>query len=369
MPDPKKSQIENQYEKARAARILELSRQWNVPTSAIFSQVKRGQRPREAGLGDENYASYWTFDAQGNINNSTRDYGQPLGVSYFTPEDIELQRKIPGRGMTVRELQATTDSTAVPINNLAAVRPIQPNMNWGGKMEGKDGIHIKPENKGKFTSAAEKAGMGVQEFAAKVLSNKDKYSPTLVKRANFARNANKWHKAEYGMDIPPYSYINNQIQPLYQDPEGPISYQTPVPQQPMDLQPLQTAYPQSTFDTSLQNPTPNIATRPTGNTATQVGGRGNKGIQFGSFNINLGTAISGLAGAANQAFEQQNVARTAARNQRLTLQQENYNPNQYGKGSSALYRNGGKIPDHIYDLSEEQIKFFKSIGYSVEKVK
>ena len=46
---------------------------------------------------------------------------------------------------------------------------------------------------GTFTAAATKHGMGVQEFAAKVLRNKEDYSPSLVKKANFARNASKWH--------------------------------------------------------------------------------------------------------------------------------------------------------------------------------
>lgn len=56
------------------------------------------------------------------------------------------------------------------------------------------GIHIKPENKGKFTASAKKAGMSVQGYANKVMANKEKYSPTLVKRANFAKNAAKWKK-------------------------------------------------------------------------------------------------------------------------------------------------------------------------------
>lgn len=53
-------------------------------------------------------------------------------------------------------------------------------------------IHIKKKNKGKFTESAKKAGMGVQEYARHVLANKERYSPTLVKRANFARNATKF---------------------------------------------------------------------------------------------------------------------------------------------------------------------------------
>lgn len=55
-------------------------------------------------------------------------------------------------------------------------------------------IHIKKKNRGSFTRSAKKAGMGVQEYARHVLANKDKYSSTLVKRANFARNSAKWSK-------------------------------------------------------------------------------------------------------------------------------------------------------------------------------
>lgn len=54
-------------------------------------------------------------------------------------------------------------------------------------------IHIAKNKRGTFTAAATKHGMGVQEFASHVLANKDKYSPAMVKKANFARNAAKWH--------------------------------------------------------------------------------------------------------------------------------------------------------------------------------
>lgn len=49
------------------------------------------------------------------------------------------------------------------------------------------GIHIKPENKGKFTTKANSHGEGVQEFANEVMSNKEDYSTSTVKQANFAR--------------------------------------------------------------------------------------------------------------------------------------------------------------------------------------
>jgi hypothetical protein len=67
---------------------------------------------------------------------------------------------------------------------------------------GKSGIEIKPENRGKFTKWAKSRGMGVQEAARKVLANKDKYPPSVVKMANFARNAAKFKKEEGGETFP-----------------------------------------------------------------------------------------------------------------------------------------------------------------------
>lgn len=55
------------------------------------------------------------------------------------------------------------------------------------------GIHIAPSKRGTFTAAAKQHGMGVQAFASKVLANKSNYSPAMVKKANFARNASRWH--------------------------------------------------------------------------------------------------------------------------------------------------------------------------------
>ena len=73
------------------------------------------------------------------------------------------------------------------------------NMAMGGYIYSEGGnIHIKPENKGKFTSWAESHGMGVQEAASHVMANKEDYSSTIVKRANFAKNASKWKHQDGG---------------------------------------------------------------------------------------------------------------------------------------------------------------------------
>lgn len=61
------------------------------------------------------------------------------------------------------------------------------------------GIHIDKNKRGTFTAAATKHGMGVQQFASKVLANKENYSPAMVKKANFARNAAKWKASSGGV--------------------------------------------------------------------------------------------------------------------------------------------------------------------------
>ncbi|MBR1774081.1 MAG: hypothetical protein IJ759_01015 [Bacteroidales bacterium] len=58
--------------------------------------------------------------------------------------------------------------------------------------------HIYTTYKIKLPESAARAGMGVQEFANHVLANKENYSSTQIKRANFAKNAAGWKHAEGG---------------------------------------------------------------------------------------------------------------------------------------------------------------------------
>ena len=68
---------------------------------------------------------------------------------------------------------------------------------YGGMPKAESGIHIKPENRGKFTNWASSRGMNVTEASNRVMSNKGNYSPEVVKMANFANNARGW--AKYGL--------------------------------------------------------------------------------------------------------------------------------------------------------------------------
>lgn len=73
-------------------------------------------------------------------------------------------------------------------------------------------IHIKPSKRGTFTAAAKKHGKSVQSFASQVLANKEDYSPAMVKKANFARNAAKWKHALGGeLNTNGADFSNGQI--------------------------------------------------------------------------------------------------------------------------------------------------------------
>lgn len=84
------------------------------------------------------------------------------------------------------------------------------------------GIHINPANKGKFTAWAKAHGMGVQEAASHVMANKEDYSPTIVKRANFAKNATKF-KHEEGGELEQYQVA------------GQVNYNLPTTQDSLNV--------------------------------------------------------------------------------------------------------------------------------------
>lgn len=103
------------------------------------------------------------------------------GQTYFYPVSDRTDESIP------KGLPSNTIIRSYPSLDISDIEELK-----------KGGIHIKPENKGKFTEWAKRHGMGVQEAARHVLANKDKYSSTIVKRANFAKNASKWKKQDGG---------------------------------------------------------------------------------------------------------------------------------------------------------------------------
>ena len=128
-------------------------------------------------------------------------------------------------------------------------------------------IHIAKNKRGTFTAAATKHGMGVQEFASHVLSNKDKYSTAMVKKANFARNASKWNHAYGGSlakilsgdkDYPSFlgqPLVNNSwpVFVNHNDPTQPFIPMEKLSDPPQTLEGMRT-------DFGIPNPAPAITT-------------------------------------------------------------------------------------------------------------
>lgn len=135
-----------------------------------------------------------------------KDYGDGVKKAmYYTDKELSeldidkknfdtlaLQRELGNRGYKLPK-STKRDGTFDGIMGDETKKALLEYRKSQDKQEFKEGgIHIDPKNKGKFTAAAKRRGMGVQEFANKVMANKEDYSPLLVKRANFAKNAAKW---------------------------------------------------------------------------------------------------------------------------------------------------------------------------------
>lgn len=150
------------------------------------------------------------FGLLGNINRSDigkdgwfSDKAKNLTAELNRQRERANQQAIANFGATAENVDTQNDLNALA-NYAAYGGPLT--MRYTGTMSPfgntfADGgnIHISPSKRGTFTAAAKKHGKSVQAFASQVLANKENYSPAMVKKANFARNAAKWHS--FGGDL------------------------------------------------------------------------------------------------------------------------------------------------------------------------
>lgn len=183
----------------------------NVGLSSIASLIQTVRRDKEERqrmakqFSNEYYkVPYDRYSYQSNLN----DPYQPNAFKNGGYKDGGLpvsnygQYKYPGKPVRVPSNFITMRGVNYPVHGISNKGQhivMQPNKDYYFEGAGyvdeypmkNGGIHIKKENRGKFTAAAKRAGMGVQEYAKKVLKDPNA-SATLKKRANFARNAAKW---------------------------------------------------------------------------------------------------------------------------------------------------------------------------------
>lgn len=147
----------------------------------------------------------------GNINRS--DIGKD---GWFSNKSKKLTNKLRAQAEVANTRLYNNFNQAADVTNENQFLQSMYNVGaLGSPLFKEGGIMIKKENRGKFTESANRANMGVQEYARHILANKEDYSPTLIKRANFARNAAKWNA--FGGDLNTYGgtynggleYINN----------------------------------------------------------------------------------------------------------------------------------------------------------------
>lgn len=181
---------------------------WNSMFGSKMNYENINKIENELNLG-ANYNS-----SANNFEELTQEIMNAPSLSYFSKSDIGSDglfsnkasrkfRELSARKKFVEDWISRSQTNAA--TNLQQNQLNDQLMGWfayGGNLnkynEG-GGIHIAPSKRGTFTAAAKKHGKGVQEFARQVLANKDDYSTAMVKKANFARNAAKWHA--FGGDL------------------------------------------------------------------------------------------------------------------------------------------------------------------------
>ena len=153
------------------------------------------------------YRTYWKNrtpeqkNDEWKLGNHLPDTYKMPGHPTFSIESIYSTRKTPGGTWKKVGLGPVYDEQFVDSKYTKGLKKYN---NVSFKM---GGIHIKPSKRGTFTAAAKRHHMSVQEFARTVLNNRARYSAAMVKKANFARNASKWHKKELGGDMTKQYYI------------------------------------------------------------------------------------------------------------------------------------------------------------------
>ena len=147
--------------------------------------------------------------AQQNDEEARQSYSPPAGN---TELPINKSAGRPINLLTDRVTNAAYSSRPDVVNNQPSYQNSQTDNSsednneyrYGGYMyAGGGGINIKQSHEGLFSQAAKAHGMSVQQYAASILRNKDNHNATLIKRANFARNAAGWSHAEGG-------YLNDE---------------------------------------------------------------------------------------------------------------------------------------------------------------
>jgi hypothetical protein len=160
----------------------------NATKRSIANLLQKAQLPMQ--VGGTLIDGYQTYDALQNNDNFNANYNgisAGLGIAGSVgASDIFLNSRLHSP-----KIDRVLDVLGIIQNSGDFIKFGYDSIFGNKKAEG-GSIHIDPSKKGTFTAAASKHGMGVQEFASRVLAHPENYSPAMRKKANFARNAKKF---------------------------------------------------------------------------------------------------------------------------------------------------------------------------------
>ena len=125
-------------------------------------------------------------------------YQQEDVVTLFEQVQVLAQQKQAGANEVNQNPQQLARNQQIEQRQQGPVETESIDTEISETMIAKSGIEINPKNEGKFTRWAKARGMTVKEAYNKVMSNSKAYPPSVVKMANFAKNAAGWKKEEGG---------------------------------------------------------------------------------------------------------------------------------------------------------------------------
>lgn len=276
------------FESIRAGRILQLSREWNIPTQNIFSTVYWG--PAEA-MEIPDRTDYYSFDEKGKVKYQKIDYAPVKGWSGRTYSAGKWTDNLPVANPK-DTLPGTVPIPPMPYVNLPknTTTQIVPNK-AGRKAEYGDILPINHHRK----ISTDLENVPVAPLKTKDMSVSNFFNSPLNKR--LVPNDASLDGPQPGY---PQGFIDGESGDFYLDNgDGPEQ----------------------------------VTTQPTAAPAQN---------NF-RMNINAGSLITGFNSAFNQLYDRSRGIKEFSRLKRKQLQDTGYNPYNYGTGSSAIYRKGGAI--------------------------
>lgn len=357
MPDKTKQQRDQE----RINKIVELSKQWGVPTNAIFTKVK--SQPTDIWTNPQDalpeYREYFTFGSDGKVAKSITDRYETRVQGYsgstFNKQPNVAPQPVPTvAGNTLTDIVPTYEQGGSL--NFSSKPAYQ---RWLGYVHAKGLAESTPGNqkisingnshrvKHAYGGPIDSNIQGYNPYAVSSELQNDTpylpYKPVGSPLNQATANVNNYFATEQSNMIPNDASLEG---PAFDRPE----YLLDAPDDTVH---------RSGYDPAPEDKKPKSIS---------------KGSKFKMPNMRFNTAgpILALAGLTGQMAQQKNFNDNQARRINRQFNQENYNAAPYGRGSQAIYKNGGKMANggymlgETYNLTDSELAVLNEQGYSFD---